>query len=95
MTSATIWTEEMIRQAVRLREGGFGCEKIGRHLGVGKTTVAKYMKSHAGLFRPTDRAVKRVHHVGGNRWVESVKHTTVSGEVVSLPRVSILNGKEG
>lgn len=37
---------------------------------------------------------KRLKSFVGDRWVDRVPYTTISGAVVSLPRVSILNGKE-
>jgi hypothetical protein len=33
-------------------------------------------------------------YIGNDRWVDRVPYTTFAGAVVSLPRVSILNGKE-
>ena len=34
-------------------------------------------------------------YIGNDRWVERVPFKTFAGAIVSLPRVSILNGKEG
>lgn len=93
------WTDEMIEKAVEMRANGAGCLSIGKTLGISKTTVADYIARYWPVFHPKapagdERAATRRHYIGNERWVERVAHTTVSGAVVSLPRVSILNGKE-
>ena len=93
------WTEEMINQAIEMRANGAGCLAIGKMLGIGKSTVANYIARYWPVFHPREPVAEgenpaRRHYIGNERWVERVAHTTVSSAVVSLPRVSILNGKE-
>lgn len=55
-----------------------------------KYTLPSDLKASAVQPRPGDRQWSRI----GDRRVERVPYTTFAGAVVSLPRVSILNGKE-
>lgn len=94
---------EWFRKATELWMQGMTAHGIAVATGV--TSGAAYHrihKTHPELF-PAHRSASPVvvqHHepksyIGNGRWVDRVSYTTFAGAVISLPRVSIINGKEG
>ncbi len=89
-----VWTDRMINTAISLRAEGAGARRIGQVLGINKTTVSEYIARHPGLFQPMDEPkVDRVRRsIIGDRLVDRISYTTISGAVVSLPRISMIDG---
>lgn len=93
---------QWLRIASELWKQGMTAHAIAVATGVSSgAAYHRIHKTHPELF-PKLRAVvpaASVHQepksfIGNGRWVGRVPYTTFAGAVVSLPRVSILNGKE-
>lgn len=84
------WTSEMIKTTAEMLADGHGTRRIAVRLGLGKSTVSQFIERNREAFDNKPRS-----YIGNDRWVDRVPYTTISGAVVSLPRISILNGKEG
>ncbi|MGD9476975.1 hypothetical protein [Shinella sp. G-2] len=102
------WTAEAIATCIRLRRGGMTMKAIAEVIGVKKATVENLARKRRDLFEApavpvvaeaAAPAPARKRSFVGDRWVERVPYVTISGAVVSLPRISLLekpisNGKE-
>lgn len=92
---------EWLRKAAALWADGKSANKIAAMTGVKSSTAYHRIKAHPELF-PDQCAAPSVirsseprSYIGNGRWVDRVPRHHISGEVHSMPRVSILNGKEG
>lgn len=96
------WDKAKIDECLRLRKAGKTAKAVSEILGMPKNSVEHVIRKHRALFEvappaapvsmPTVRPERnRIHSFG----IRSVERHHVSGEVHSMPRVSILNGKEG
>lgn len=94
---------EWLRRASELWMKGYTAHGIAVATGVSSgAAYHRIHRTHPELFpasrsEGTDAAptLEPKSYIGNDRWVDRVPYTTLSGAVVSLPRVSILNGKEG
>jgi hypothetical protein len=107
MTFESTATPEWYEQVAELWAAGKTCGEISAITGDNRNTISSRMWRRRDLFpirydergrkpKPEVRVIdgNRRHYIGNGRWVDRVPYTTISGAVVSLPRVSILNGKE-
>ena len=94
------WTQANIDECIRLRRSGKTAKQISEKIGMAKTAVEHLIRKNRALFDAAPAAHQaavsqpgrnRVHSFG----IRSVDRHHISGEVHSMPRVSILNGKEG
>lgn len=91
---------DWLRKAVALWMSGKNANEIAKATGIKGSTVYHRIYARPDLF-PAVRmivaapAAGNKTYIGNDRWVDRVPYTTISGAVVSLPRISILNGKEG
>lgn len=97
----TKWDKEKIDECLRLRKAGKTMKAISSIIGITENSVAHVIRKHKALFDAPAAPVEiepmrqsRRSFIAG-KWVERVPFVTISGAVVSLPRVSIINGKEG
>lgn len=93
------------RRAALLWSQGHNTHRIAVITGVMSGTAHNRIKRRPDLF-PEKRVIvlktpplasggQPRSYIGNDRWVERVPFKTFAGAIVSLPRVSILNGKEG
>lgn len=97
---------DRIEQAAQLWDKGLTVSQISAELGIPKGTVCSTALRHRDRFpkrqemnRPIPKPVlklvpkeppRRTYFEG--RWIEHVKRTTQSGAVVTMPRVSFIDG---
>lgn len=98
-------TRERIAEVAKLWSEGLSTLQIAAQLGIPKGTICSTAIRHRDLFparmamyrrivKPPvpqpGKAVKKTYIAG--QWVEHVKRTTQSGAVVTMPRVSFIDG---
>ena len=99
------WTKDKIETCSRLWASGMTQSAIGKQIRMTKFEVDALMRKRRDIFpmgvdrhKPAAGVVAIAAPVDrswiGDRWVDWVSYTTISGAVVTLPRVSILNRKE-
>lgn len=99
------WIREKIDHCVRLARTKMTQKDIAAEIGMTRGAVAFLMTKRADLFavktKPEPKEIvilpqpARRTYIAG-KWVEHVKRTTISGAVVTLPRVSFIDGvREG
>lgn len=99
------WTEEKLRECVRLIRAGMIQHDVAEKIGMTRGAVAYLVTKSPELFTdaPPKSADVILHPKAKlrrtwfeGRWIEHVKRTTQSGAVVTLPRVSFIDGvREG
>lgn len=104
-TKVGTWTKERVADCIRFRKEGKSITATALAIGMTRSSVDSLIRKRPEWFEPDARPeaaaapvvsenLRRRSFIAG-RWVDRVPFTTISGAVVSLPRVSILNGKEG
>ena len=102
-------TEERIAEAAKLWSEGLSTLQIAARMGIPKGTICSTAVRHRSLFpvrmamyRPIPKPAtpKPKRPVGKTfiegQWIEHVKRTTSTGAVVTMPRVSFIDGvREG
>lgn len=97
------WTKEKVAECVRLRKAGKTITATALAIGMPRASVDSLIRKRPDWFeaeKPKEVFLEAPKHPRrrsfiADRWVERIPYTTISGAVVSLPRVSIINGKEG
>jgi len=97
-TATPIWLEA----AAKLWAAGYSVSQIADKTGIPRGTMSGRVFRYRDVFpaRTLAPAQKRAEPVGrtffDGRYIEHVKRTTVSGAVVTMPRVSLIDGvREG
>lgn len=94
---------DWLERAAKMWKQGMTAHAISVATGVSSgAAYHRIHRTHPELF-PKIRAIVPAavkpaeprSYIGNDRWVDRVPYTTFAGAVISLPRVSILNGKEG
>lgn len=109
MTPKLPLSVDRIEQAARLWDQGLSTAQISAELGIPKGTICSTALRNREMFpkrqeynRPAPKsapdqpiaATRRTYLAG--QWVEHVKRTTQSGAIVTMPRVSFIDGaREG
>lgn len=95
-------SEEWLKLASAMWANGANASDIARATGLHNATVRDRIVRRPEIFPPREaqevrvsRSAHKKSYIGNGRWVDRVERHHVSGEVHSMPRVSILNGKEG
>jgi hypothetical protein len=103
----TIWTPAMVKTASRMWAAGTNHREIAQAIAVSHKHLLSYAERHRDRFpKRVDITARREERAAapikpklsaswiGTCWVPHVKREHYSGEIHTLPRVSILNGKE-
>lgn len=96
------WTEEKAQECVRLVMAGAFQEEVAEKLGISRSAVAYLIQKRPDLFQKAEpKPAEIIVHPRSkdrktwfvDRFIHHVKRTTQSGAVVTMPRVSFIDGE--